>query len=852
MTQHEVYFTADSRHDAFFIDEFCASLGLDSAQANEPTTVKLASDATCRVFGKEVMVTAELRGQPVWPCRLAHRAGFDFFAVGELTWAARACDDITDLSPLKRFIGLTFLDLEKCVSLLEIRSLAAFKELIFLHLSCRNLRCLRPLAGLISLRTLEIACEEVADLQPLSNLTALRRLDIHHSRVENLESLRGLTELVSLSILGYSLREIDALWHLKNLSELSLGGSPFIQDVKPLGGLSSLKTLGLSLPNIKCLPPLAGLKHLTDIDLLGCESLRDITGLSGLTNLRSLILCECKAVKSITPLRSLTGLKELNLAGIPLLKSSKALTVHTQLQDLVLGGCTALKCLKGLSTLNNLQTLDLNCCELLTDLSPLAGLGALQRLNLEGCHALTELGMLAGMTSLKHLNLAECTSITDLSGLALLTGLQSLILNDCVRLRDLGGLSGLSGLRSLSFYRGPKVDLRPLAGLAELNELYLYECDWLTDLSPLAALRGLKELEITSRRVTSIEPLRGLVHLRELREYHPDAVADILADAAYRRRDLDYIRERGEAWLETARGGDVEGNSYADQLAISLGQAFSLLGADPLGEAFDELLRTRPGYSAGPWQAWLGGVATHSGFEAYRSRVEALAVAELPSGAIGGICATLPIARHTTWSRTWLTTMTAARLGTAKSLLGVAAPLVLAHERLGESAAQEQWLAALTDPSDPGALDTVQVALAEYQLTLPNWVAAENHLATVVTASQRDSLLEKMALARAETDPEVASYYLLLINEPSRRAELALLLAALSAGTTRMIERLVVAMGDSPEKLAQLLERLPPDAGVPLREALSQALQWDRAAACRRLVAAHQDAIAHYLAGQNP
>ena len=104
--------------------------------------------------------------------------------------------------------------------------------------------------------------------------------------------------------------------------------------------------------------------------------------------------------------------------------------------------------------------------------------------------------------------------------------------------------------------------------------------------------------------------------------------------------------------------------------------------------------------------------------------------------------------------------------------------------------------------------------------------AARKHAAAIVAQELRDSLLVELVKHYVNADPQRAGELLLMVAAPARRAELVGLLCREAAFVREgiNIERLVVACGDSPEALAELIESLPKESDPVLLEELSNCL----------------------------
>jgi internalin A len=90
-----------------------------------------------------------------------------------------------------------------------------------------------------------------------------------------------------------------------------------ISDLRPLMGLTSIRTLDVSYNAVSSTVPLTGLVSLQDLNLAG-NPVSNFTGLAGLTNLKSLNLASTGIDDAASVgLYGLTGLSQLNLENNP-------------------------------------------------------------------------------------------------------------------------------------------------------------------------------------------------------------------------------------------------------------------------------------------------------------------------------------------------------------------------------------------------------------------------------------------------------------------------------------------------------------------------------------------------------
>ena len=253
--------------------------------------------------------------------------------------------------------------------------------------------------------------------------------------------------------------------------------------------------------------------------------------------------------------------------------------------------------------------------------------------------------------------------------------------------------------------------------------------------------------------------------------------------------------------------------------------------------AYEAYLASRPEFSASPWKAWYAGTREVSGWELMRVCVERQQLAEANPGCIGGVCASLSGRDGSDsgedvsedgrqWALGWLGRMEQAWADRGKELVPVAAEICVAHLRHGLDDALERWLLRLTDESDPASMDPVQAALGRWQLKRGQLDAARDHAAAIQTPERRDPLLLELAKRYVVENPQAAGELLLAISSPKVSRELVRYLSkeVNFVSEAANIERLVVACGDSPETLAELIRGLPPESDPTLLVELSTAV----------------------------
>jgi Leucine-rich repeat (LRR) protein len=881
-----------------FYSEFFESLGLDSEKKFEEQEVEIGIQTEVRLFGMKEIVPKNVVETNYWVCRLLKSGGLITFSVGDFAWAADLVLRFTsspkeDLEKACTSSSLRALWIRGAMSLTDIAPLRSLNNLSSLKLgACSSLTDLKPLAELSALRSLTIhGSKALDDLSPIRHIESLFYLSVKDCR--NICVIPPLSSLNNLSHLKLEscdlLKDLSPLAGLQAISNLSLSSCKSLSDLSPLAGLKTLTYLDLSYcRSLFEISHIADLRILAKLDFSCCESLSDLSPLCSLQALTSLNLRKCISLSDISPLVKLKMLNNLNLSWCKALKEISPLANLKNLKKLNLGGCASITNISHLYDLKKLEELDLSNCGI-SDISPLSHLINLIKLDLGGNNP-TEISSLIPLQSLEELNIGWCSSIasfsplsrlyklknlrlahskiSDISPLKYLSSITNLEIEYFNKITDISPISELKKLANLKLHCQLLDDLNPIRNLKNLTHLSLRGCESVIDISPLVSLENIKKIDLShcnaisnisflgnarrleslyfsSRRIQSIESLRSISSLKRLSSeegeeasFNPPEVAELLAHTATLRMDRDFIVANSRNWLNEAKGWREGAPSVQERFAATLGEAFSLLGESPIEPAYEDFINNRPEFTSSPWKAWFGGTLKESGFDLYRQRVERVPVSEMLPGAIGGTCATLPYEAQADWSRMWLTALESARLSDAKNLLSVAPEICLALARLGLSKSLRAWLLAFTDPSDPGALDPVHAALAGFQLAKENLPAAENHIFAIESPKLRDPALAELVTALADVNPDKASANLLLIENPATRTNLAKPLAT-SAGfsaSETALHRLVVAMGDSPEALGELISSLPETSTESLLiQKISESLRLDRQTTLRKI-----------------
>jgi serine/threonine protein kinase/Leucine-rich repeat (LRR) protein len=229
---------------------------------------------------------------------------FDDGVVTELSFIPVAGRDIvTDLSPVRALVGLTYLNLWSCVGLEDLEPLKGLKltRLITGSLTVNNqVRDLEPLKGMpltelrlyhcqvqnleplqgIPLNTLWLFSAQLRDIEPIRGMPLTSLALDRCSQINDFTLLKGMP-LTQLALGRCQFRDLELL-HGMPLARLTLVGTQ-VQDLEPLKGMP-LKELAVQKTGVTDLTPLQGMElekiHLTPKTITqGLDILRDMQSL---------------------------------------------------------------------------------------------------------------------------------------------------------------------------------------------------------------------------------------------------------------------------------------------------------------------------------------------------------------------------------------------------------------------------------------------------------------------------------------------------------------------------------------------------------------------------------------------
>ena len=224
---------------------------------------------------------------------------------------------IADLTGIEYCVNLEHLFL-RGNRIADIGPLGSLTLLTLLELSENPLDStdLAPLSYLTNLERLSIGRCGIADISALASLTSLQTLSINENAITDLGPVSGMNALWYLHAPRNMISDLSAVtWsNLTSLESLSLSeqqGERKISDVGPLSTLPSITWLDLSCNDIDNVAPLGSLSTLSYLGLVD-NAVADFSGLSGLSSLESLALSG-NAITDMSPVADMTGLTNLRI-----------------------------------------------------------------------------------------------------------------------------------------------------------------------------------------------------------------------------------------------------------------------------------------------------------------------------------------------------------------------------------------------------------------------------------------------------------------------------------------------------------------------------------------------------------
>lgn len=195
----------------------------------------------------------------------------------------------------------------------NLTGLECATNLSLVQLGRNSITNLTPLAGLSTLSEVSLFDNQISDVSALSGLTNLTVLAIGTNPITTIAPLASLTKLTHLDVSYTDITTISTVTSFTGLTNLSVYGDADVNDLTPVAGLTSLRTVSAGQTGVTNLGPLAGLTNLEYLDL-GYLPVTNLAPLAGLTELVQLNLFSSDTIEDVSPLIGLTKLSWLNLS----------------------------------------------------------------------------------------------------------------------------------------------------------------------------------------------------------------------------------------------------------------------------------------------------------------------------------------------------------------------------------------------------------------------------------------------------------------------------------------------------------------------------------------------------------
>ncbi len=453
---------------------------------------------------------------------------------------------------LMKLASLDSLDLSGNSMILDIKPLAALKDLKYLNLKDTKILDISALRGARNLRSLNLAGTNIRDIEVVNYFGNLEVLDISNSIVNDISAVARLEKLQVLRASGSGISSFTPISNLQALTELDLSKTSF-SEAGTLSQLKNLQLLDISRTGVNSLDGILNLTKLESIDF--SETLITNTqALAQLSNLREISMNRTR-VETLEPLSILKNLEKVsadysgvsekvasefmtkNKGVVVITNSEKILSWWEELpvewknlfkKQMALENPTK----TDLTRLLNSDSLDISGNSLLSGV-PLTKFKRLEHLNISR-NLFVNLDFLRNMPELKVLN-ANYLPIDNLQTLGANKNLERLYLKACI-LKEIDPLIGLNRLKLLDISE-TQVKRERINEFLTATEgaVVIYETDdlkaWYEQLTPnwknvfnvnvpdayyLHALVQSKKVVITDIPVTSLIPLQRFNVLREI------------------------------------------------------------------------------------------------------------------------------------------------------------------------------------------------------------------------------------------------------------------------------------------------------------------------------------------------
>lgn len=176
-------------------------------------------------------------------------------------------------------------------------------------------------------RAIRLRDSSITDITPLKYLKGVKEVSLSDNNITDITPLAQLAELAVIDLGGNPITEIKSLLKLNKLERLSLYSTNQLQDITPIGQMSTLKSLSFSdwnqnldfIKNLKKLEWLSiirsNLKNLKNLSLYK-TGLMDINDIVYLKNLTKIDLEDQPLLVDISKMKKLKKLSQVSFRNV--------------------------------------------------------------------------------------------------------------------------------------------------------------------------------------------------------------------------------------------------------------------------------------------------------------------------------------------------------------------------------------------------------------------------------------------------------------------------------------------------------------------------------------------------------
>jgi hypothetical protein len=257
-----------------------------------------------------------------------------------------------------------------------------------------------------------------------------------------------------------------------------------------------------------------------------------------------------------------------------------------------------------------------------------------------------------------------------------------------------------------------------------------------------------------------------------------------MAHCALLRKDWGFAKNNW--WFNELNQAIQTSHAVAADLAISFAIGIPHLQDQASSSRLMQILHSGHAVSHVPWKHLFQGTVENSGFSSLVELTNELPHGEWTCGAIGGMCAMIPLLKANPERLAWAQQiiLRAHQLHRAKPayLRPIAAQWCLGLQEFGEQGLLAEWLDLFTDPGDSSTLDTIYLLFGRQALATGGVDTAMGFAFQIQGLLVRDELLQDLAdHFLNDGQAAKAAELLFLLTESNSRSNLAIQLAEVPA-----------------------------------------------------------------------